>query len=90
MDISMLLMMGLMVFVFYFIMIRPKKRQEQETQALRNNLHIGDEITTIDGIIGEIISMKDETVIIETSKAKTRIRVLRNAISRVDVHAEEK
>ena len=83
-------MILLFVGVAYFVFIRPKKKQERETNALRNNLQVGDEITTIDGIIGEIISIKEETIMIETSKAKTRIRVLRDAIRNVDVHADEK
>lgn len=80
----------LMLVILYFFMIRPKKKQDQQASSMRNNLRVGDEITTIDGIIGEIISIKDETVTIETSKSKTRIRVLRDAISTVDVHADEK
>ena len=80
----------LMFVLLYFVMIRPKKKQEQQENNMRSNLRVGDEITTIDGIIGEVISIKEETVTIETSKAKTRIRVLRNAISHVDVHADEK
>ena len=86
---SMMFIILMLVFV-YFIMIRPKKKQEQQENSMRSNLRVGDEITTIDGIIGEVISIKEETVTIETSKAKTRIRVLRNAIATVDVHADEK
>ena len=56
---------------------------------MMNNLAVGDEITTIGGIIGKIVSMKDETVLIETSRDCTRIRILRSAISRVDVKAED-
>ena len=80
----------ILLVILYFFMIRPKKKQDQQASSMRNNLRVGDEITTIDGIIGEIISIKEETVIIESSKAKTRIRVLRDAISNVDVHADEK
>ena len=86
---SMMFIILMLVFVFFF-MLRPKKKQEQQASSMRSNLRVGDEITTIDGIIGEVISIKEETVTIETSKAKTRIRVLRNAIATVDVHADEK
>lgn len=86
---SMMFIILMLVFV-YFFMLRPKKKQEQQASSMRSNLRVGDEITTIDGIIGEIISIKEETVTIETSKSKTRIRVLRDAISNVDVHADEK
>ena len=74
----------------YFFFIRPKKKREQETNSVRNNIRVGDEITTVDGIIGEIVSIKDETVVIETGKARTRIRILRNAIANVDVRVEDK
>ena len=85
-----LLIILLVVAFFYFFVMRPQKKREQETNALRNNLRVGDEITTIDGIIGEIISIKGETVMIETAKARSKIRILRRAISTVDVHAEDK
>ena len=80
----------LIVVVMYFLMIRPQKKQEQEAQKMRDNLAVGDEITTIGGIIGEIVSIKDETITIETSKAGTKIRFLKSAIRSVDVSAEDK
>ena len=78
-----------LIAVFYFMMYRPQKKQEKETRALLDSLQIGDEITTHSGIIGKIVSMKDETVTIETSKDKTKIRFLKTAIARVDVRAED-
>jgi preprotein translocase subunit YajC len=78
------------MFVFlYFFMIRPQKKQERETNDMRNNLKIGDEITTIGGIIGKIISIKEETVMIETGHDRTKIRILKSAVRNVDVHAED-
>ncbi len=88
-----LMSIGLLVLMFvvmYFLMIRPQKKQEKEAQAMRDSLAVGDEITTIGGIIGEIVSIKDETVTIETSKAGTKIRFLKSAIRSVDVSAEDK
>ena len=76
--------------VFMFFMTRHQKKQEQEAKNMRDNLEVGDEITTIGGIIGEIVSIKDETVTIETSKAGTKIRFLKSAIRSVDVSAAEK
>ena len=89
---SMWLTMGLMVVVFvvfYFFGIRPQKKQEKETAAMRNNLQVGDEITTIGGIIGKVVSIKEETCVIVTSRDGTKIRILKSAISRVDVKAED-
>ena len=85
-----LIMIVLMFVVLYFFMIRPQKKQEKEAQNMRDNLAVGDEITTIGGIIGEIVSIKEETVTIETSKAGTKIRFLKSAIRSVDVSAEDK
>ena len=89
---SMWVTMGLMLVVFvafYFFGIRPQKKQEKETQAMRSNLQVGDEITTIGGIIGKVVSIKDETCVIETSRDGTKIRILKSAVSRVDVKAED-
>lgn len=81
-----------MVVIFaamYFLMIRPQKKQEREINEMRNNLQVGDEITTIGGIIGKIVSIKEETVMIETGHDRTKIRILRTAVRNVDVHAED-
>jgi len=85
-----LIMIVAMLLIFYFLLIRPQKKQEKEKQAMLNRLEVGDEVTTIGGIVGEIVSVREETVMIETGKDKTKIRVLRSAISRVDVKASEK
>lgn len=74
-----------MLVVMYFVMIRPQKKKDKEDAAMRNNLMVGDEITTIGGIIGRVVSIKDETCVIETSKAATKIRILKTAIRSVDV-----
>ena len=78
-----------MIALFYFFMYRPQKKQEKETKAMRDGLAIGDEITTIGGIIGKIVSIKEETVLIETGRDKVRIRILKNAVRNVDVKAED-
>ncbi len=87
--ISTLILLVAMVAIFYFLMYRPQKKQEKETKSMLDSLQVGDEITTIGGIIGKIISIKDETVLIETSKDCTKIRILRTAVRHVDVKAED-
>ena len=84
-----LIMIPLLLVLMYFFMIRPQKKQEREVNEMRNNLQVGDEITTIGGVIGKIVSIKDETVLIETGRDKVRIRFLRSAIRSVDVKAED-
>lgn len=85
-----LIMIVAMVAIFYFVGIRPQKKQEKEAAAMRDALEVGDEVTTIGGIIGEIVSMKEDTITIETSKAGTKIRFLKSAIRSVDVRAADK
>ncbi len=87
-----LVMVGMLVVMFaafYFFGIRPQKKQEREQNNMRNNLSVGDEITTIGGIIGRVISIKEETCVIESAHDKTKIRILKSAVSRVDVKAED-
>lgn len=84
-----IIMLVLMIALFYFFLYRPQKKQEKETKAMRDSLAVGDEVTTIGGIIGKIVSIKDETVLIETGRDKVRIRFLRSAIRNVDVRAED-
>lgn len=86
---TIILMVGAVAIMFIF-MFRSQKKQEKEANQMRNNLQIGDEVTTIGGIIGEIVRIKDETVTIETGKDRTKIRILRTAIRSVDVHAADK
>jgi preprotein translocase subunit YajC len=72
---------------FYFFAIRPQKKQEKETQDMRNSLSIGDEIVTIGGIVGIITNITEETVTIISSRDRTRIQFLKSAVSRVQVAA---
>ncbi len=84
-----IILLVVMFAAMYFFMIRPQKKQEREVNDMRNNLQVGDEITTIGGIIGKIVSIKEETVMIETGHDRTKIRILKTAVRNVDVHAED-
>ena len=86
---TMLIMLGLMFVFLYFFMIRPQKKQEQEKQNMQSGLAVGDEVTTIGGIIGQIVSIKGETFVLETTKDKTKIRFLKGAVRSVDVKASD-
>ena len=84
------LWMYLIIFVvligfFYFFTIRPQKKQEKKDAEMRDSLAVGDEVTTIGGIIGKVVSIKGETFVLETTKDKTKIRFLKNAVRSVDV-----
>ncbi len=89
MDWTMLLIMAVMIAIFYFLIIRPQKKQDKQVKDMRDSLQVGDEITTIGGIIGRIVSIKEETLVLETSRDGTKIRILRSAVRCVDVHAED-
>ena len=82
-----LLLAGLGLLLFFTS--RSNKKKERETQDMRNGLQVGDEVTTIGGIIGKVVSIKEETFVLETSHDRTRIRFLKSAISRIDVKAED-
>ena len=86
--ITMGLLLVVMIAMFFFTS-RSNKKQERESQNMRDSLQVGDEITTIGGIIGKIVSIKEETLVLETSHDRTRIRILKTAVSRVDVKAED-
>lgn len=78
---TMILMMVAVFAVMYFLMIRPQKKKQKEEQAMRDNLQIGDEITTIGGIVGKIVTVKDDSLIIETGADRNRMKITRWAIS---------
>ena len=70
----------LMIVVFYFLLIRPQKKRDKEVQKMRENIEIADEILTIGGIIGRIVSSKDDTIVIETAGDRSKIRLARWSI----------
>ncbi len=84
-----IIMIIAMIALFYFFMYRPQKKQEKETKAMRDNLSVGDEITTIGLIIGKIVAIKEETILVETGRDKVRIRFHKSAVRSVDVRAED-
>ena len=70
----------------YFLLFRPNSKKKKKEEANRKNAKIGDEITTIGGIVGRIVAVKDEsdTIIIETGTDRQRLRLKRWAISSVE------
>ena len=70
----------LMVVLFYFLLIRPQKKRDKNTQKMRSNIQVGDEIVTVGGIIGIVISVRDDTLVIETGSDRSKIRINRWAI----------
>ena len=80
----------LVLVVFYFMLIRPQNKKTKQEATMRSNLQIGDEIVTYGGIIGIIVSIKDDTLVIETGNERSKIRILRKAVeSCLTVNEEE-
>lgn len=79
--LGMVLPMVLLFGVLYFFMIRPESKRKKETAKLRNELIVGDEITTIGGIVGKVVNIKDDTITVETGADKVRIKIMRWAVS---------
>ena len=70
----------ILILVFYFFMIRPQRKRDKEERDMRNSIQPGDEICTIGGFIGKVVSVKDDTIVIESSADRTRLRLYRWAI----------
>lgn len=90
--IIMLLVYGVFIVALYFIFFRPQSKKKKKEAEMRKNAQVGDEITTIGGVCGRIVAVKDETdsIIIETGSDKSKLRVKRWAIGSVDtVHEDD-
>lgn len=78
--IAQLLPLALVFVVFYFLLIRPQKKRDKEVQKMRSSLEVGDEVVTSGGIIGRVVSLKEDTLIIETGSDRSKLRIARWAI----------
>ena len=76
---SIILMVGLFV-VMYFVMIRPQKKRQKEEQERRDAVQICDEITTIGGIVGRVVTVKEDSLVIETGADRTKMKITRWAL----------
>lgn len=84
-----IIMLVALFALMYFLMIRPENKRKKAAQEMRDNLKKGDTITTIGGIIGRIVFVKDETIVIETSEDRVRIELAKWAVSTTGVQANE-
>ncbi len=84
----------LLIIVMFGVMIifsrRSSKKQQREIDDMMNALEVGDEVTLKCGLIGEIVGIREETILVVTSKDKTKLRFLKTAIHTVDVKAADK
>ena len=78
---SSLIFIVLLFVVMYFLMIRPQKKRQKEEQEMRQSLEIGDEIVTIGGIVGRVVTIREEDIVIETGADRTKIKFKRWAVN---------
>ena len=86
----MIIMLVLFIAVFYFMILRPENKKKKEQEALRNSLHKGDRITTIGGIMGKIVDIKDDRIVIETSEDQVRMELQKWSVMTNNTAEKEK
>ena len=85
---STIVMMLAMLAVFYFMLIRPENKRKKEAEQMRSSVRKGDKITTIGGIVGTVVDVKENNIVIETSADQVRIEFAKWAISSNETAAE--
>jgi len=76
-----IIMMVIMIAVFYFMLIRPENKRKKEAEQMRSALKTGDKITTIGGITGTVVNVKDDKFVLETGADQVRIEFAKWALS---------
>ena len=71
----------LMAFMVYFVMFRPERKRKKDEEALRKSLKVGDEITTISGVVGTICAVKESTIVVETGADRVRLEMVKWGVS---------
>lgn len=82
--VSLFVTMGIMIAMLYFMIYRPQKKQEKKDAAMRSSLEIGDQVTTIGGIVGRVVAIKDDTFVLETGSDRVKLRFVKTAIGSVE------
>jgi preprotein translocase subunit YajC len=72
--------MLLMFVVLYFLMIRPQRKRDKQAKEMRSKIEVGDEIITVGGIVGRVVSLREDTIVVETGSDRSKIRIQRWAI----------
>lgn len=84
-----LIYLAVILGVMYFLLIRPQRKKTKEEKKMRENLQVGDEIVTIGGIYGRVISLKEDTIVIESKSDHAKLTVARWALQQnLTVHDE--
>ena len=83
-----IIMLVVMIAVFYFMLIRPENKRKKEAEQMRSSVKTGDRITTIGGITGTVVTVKDDKFVMETGADQVRIEFAKWALSTNDTAAE--
>lgn len=87
---STIVMLVMMLAVFYFMLIRPENKRKKEAEQMRSAVKVGDRITTIGGICGTVVSVKDDKLVVETGADQVRIELAKWAMSTNETAVEAK
>ena len=85
---TMIITLLVMVGVFYFLMIRPESKRKKEAEQMRSNVKVGDKITTIGGVVGTVVDVKEDKFVVETGADRVRIEFAKWALSTNETGAE--
>jgi len=82
-------MLALIIVAMYFMLIRPQKKRQKETDNMRNNLHVGDEVVTIGGLKGKVIKVEDDSIVVQASIDNFKIEMMKWSVSKVMRNVEK-
>ncbi len=84
-----ILMIVVMIAIFYFMLIRPENKRKKDQDTMRSSLAVGDDVTTIGGIVGVVVAVKANSIVIETGADRVRMELMKWAVSTKGVQTTE-
>jgi len=88
-SLAMPIMLVIMFAVMYFVMIRPQRKKQKAEEKMRNSIQIGDEILTIGGFYGRVVSIKEDSLVIESAGDHSKQKIARWAVQQnMTIHEE--
>ncbi len=88
-TLTTIIMIVVLIAIFYFMLIRPESKRKKEAADMRNSLSVGDEITTIGGIVGTICAVKENSIVIEIGADRVRLELTKWAVANKGVQTDE-
>ena len=83
-DYYSFVLLGVMLVMMYFMVIRPQRVRDKQQAEMRNSIEVGDGVTTIGGLVGRVVSVKDDTLLIETGSDRVKVRLMKWAVQEVE------